>query len=212
MRLNEFGIPSKDYETLWNTLKHMKERCYKENSKSYPNYGARGITICDEWLLSHKAFIRWSIENGWKRGLTIDRINVNGNYEPSNCRWITHTEQMSNKTDNVWIEHNGERMTLTQWCEKLDFNIDTALTRRSRGETDFNRLFFKGNLRDYARQIGMYNLKGELIKTYVKPRDAFEETGVSISAIHNCCKGRSNTSGGYIWKYIFEESEEEKIC
>lgn len=204
MRKNEFGIPSKDYETLWNTLKNMKERCYKENSKSYSTYGARGITICDEWLLSHKAFIKWSLEHGWKRGLEIDRIDTYKGYSPDNCRWVDRKTNANNKTDNVWFEHDGKRMTMTQWCEELGFNKSTAITRRDRGETAFERIFYKGNLRDYGRKICQFDDGGNVIKIYNKPREAQIETGISISAIHNTCKGRSPHAGGYRWKYIYE--------
>ena len=87
---------------LYGVYQNMKNRCYREQDKSYKNYGARGITICDEWLNNFQAFYDWAIINGYdkdaKRGdCTIDRINVNGNYEPTNCRWITIAEQNKNK-------------------------------------------------------------------------------------------------------------------
>lgn len=80
----------------------MKQRCYKKNAKNYKNYGGRGIKICNEWLNNFISFYNWAIKNGYKedakRGqFTIDRINVNGNYEPNNCRWINIIEQQKNK-------------------------------------------------------------------------------------------------------------------
>ena len=75
----------------------MKTRCYNPNFIYYCNYGGRGIIICDEWLNDFKAFYEWAINNGYKEGLTIDRINNDGIYEPSNCRWITRAEQNRNQ-------------------------------------------------------------------------------------------------------------------
>ena len=75
----------------------MKTRCYNPKFIYYNNYGGRGIKICDEWLNDFGKFYDWTINNGYKEGLTIDRINNDGNYEPSNCRWITRAEQNRNQ-------------------------------------------------------------------------------------------------------------------
>lgn len=80
--------------TIWNK---MKDRCYKENSQDYKNYGARGITICNEWLNSYKTFKDWALANGYQEHLTIERKNIDGNYESDNCLWITIQEQQKNK-------------------------------------------------------------------------------------------------------------------
>lgn len=66
------------------------------------------------------SFYNWAMENSYKNDLTIDRINVNGNYEPNNCRWITNQEQQNNRTDNVFYTYNGETLTRTQWAKKLN--------------------------------------------------------------------------------------------
>lgn len=89
----------------------MKRRCYNKHEASYKHYGNRGIEICDEWLNSFNAFEEWAFANGYDpdaptRECTIDRIDVNGNYEPSNCRWIPMDEQMKNTTRS---KQNRER-------------------------------------------------------------------------------------------------------
>jgi hypothetical protein len=75
----------------------MLRRCYVPEEPAYKYYGARGIKICDEWLKDRSAFLKWSIENGYSDRLTIDRINVYGNYEPNNCRWVGMDVQLKNK-------------------------------------------------------------------------------------------------------------------
>ncbi len=95
--------------------RHMIDRCYKDYASNYINYGAKGITICDDWFdinnfnnqEKFKNFYNWSIINGWKPNLEIDRIDVNGNYEPSNCRWVTKITQANNKRDTKYIELDG---------------------------------------------------------------------------------------------------------
>lgn len=88
---------------LYKIWSGVKTRCFNKNRKGYKNYGGRGITICNEWL-EYKNFCDWAMANGYKDNLTIERINVNGNYEPANCTWITIQEQQKNKRNTIRLQ------------------------------------------------------------------------------------------------------------
>jgi len=102
---------------LYSVMYSIKNRCYNKNEPSYKYYGKRGIIICNEWKNNFISFYNWAINNGYKKGLTIDRIDVNGNYEPNNCRWITIQEQQKNKRNTVYIKYNRQIHTLEEWAK-----------------------------------------------------------------------------------------------
>jgi len=117
-------------------LSNMKQRCYNINDSAYGDYGARGIKICSEWLDKSKGlinFYNWSINNEYEENLTIDRINVNGNYEPNNCRWITKGEQNRNKRSNVYVTVNGETKLLIDIARQYGKKYRTVMSRYENG-------------------------------------------------------------------------------
>ena len=105
---------------LYNIWRGMLKRCYLVTSKDYDRYGGRGITICDEWKNDFKAFYEWAMANGYEDNLSIDRIDVNGNYQPENCRWITNKQQANNKRSNKLITYNGKTHNITEWANILN--------------------------------------------------------------------------------------------
>lgn len=117
------------YARLGRIYNAMKKRCYDPSSNRYYRYGARGIRICDEWLSDINAFREWAVNNGYKDGLTIDRIDVDADYSPENCRWITKEEQLQNTSRSVHIEFNGKTQTLAQWAHELDMPTSTLHNR-----------------------------------------------------------------------------------
>ena len=119
--------------------KSMMERCYKKNSNGYKDYGGRGITVCDEWK-NLKGFAEWEKEHPYFEGATLERIDVNGNYEPSNVKWATRKEQANNRRNNIKLEYMGECHSLSEWAELLGINYFTLRNRYARGDRG-ERLF-----------------------------------------------------------------------
>ena len=130
------GLKSKRYSPEKSRLKRiwsgMKARCTDAKIEHYRDYGGRGITICKEWLEFEK-FYNWAIINGYTNTLTLDRENVNGNYEPANCRFITMKLQQNNRRNNVFLEIDKKIMTATQWAEEYNIPSATLLWRVKHG-------------------------------------------------------------------------------
>ena len=120
---------------LYKVWDGMKYRCYSPNAPQYHNYGSRGITMCDEWHKSYRAFRDWAISNGYQPGLSLDRIDNDGNYEPSNCRWTDSVEQGRNRRTNIIIEYKGEKKTVAEWAEYTGLYYTTILERYRKGWT-----------------------------------------------------------------------------
>ena len=118
---------------LYNIWAGMKQRCFNKNSKAYNRYGGRGITICNEWKNDFKKFYEWSMKNGYKDNLTIDRINNDGNYEPKNCRWADNKTQSNNRNNNVILEYNNEKHNIKEWCKIMNVTESALKHRLERG-------------------------------------------------------------------------------
>lgn len=121
---------------LYNIWTHMKSRCYRKSDAAYLNYGGRGITVCEEWISDYDNFKNWALSNGYVDTLTIDRIDVNGNYTPENCRWATPKEQACNRRNNVYLEVDGEKHLLTEWSKIVGISVSTISQRLRLGWSD----------------------------------------------------------------------------
>lgn len=126
----------KNNQKLYKTWQRMKNRCYNKRCKSYGYYGGRGIKVCDRWL-GAKGFNNFLEDMGEKpsRKYSLDRINVDGDYCPENCRWATWEEQENNRRTNVYYEYMGAKMTLPQWSKKLGISYGTLQYRKKKGLT-----------------------------------------------------------------------------
>lgn len=122
---------------LYSIFKGIHARCYNKNNPKYKNYGARGICVCDEWYKNYLVFCEWAINSGYRDDLTIERIDVNGDYKPSNCKWLTNTEQMWNRTDTLYVTYKGEQYCMSYILRELGLlqHMSTIKKRMKNGCT-----------------------------------------------------------------------------
>lgn len=129
---------------LYHIWQGMKGRCNNPHDPNYHRWGGRGISVCEEWASDFTAFYQWALNNGYQEDLTIDRIDNDGNYEPSNCQWSTSKMQARNRRSNTKITIGNSTRTLTEWCEIFDLDKKTVRTRYGRkGFVSIDDLFNK---------------------------------------------------------------------
>lgn len=148
-RARKHGMESTRLYGCWLDMKH---RCQYEKSKAgkeyknFKHYKNRGIEVCNDWLDKENGstnFINWALKNGYKDTLTLDRIDVNGNYCPENCRWVDAKTQANNKTTNHLITIDGETKTLQQWVDLAGISQTTYYNHKRIGLNDRDALFVK---------------------------------------------------------------------
>ena len=113
---------------------HMKERCTNEMNHAYKDYGGRGIRVCGRWLLSFADFLE-DVGQAPSKNHTLERIDVNGHYEPGNIKWATWREQHANRRNNVWAEGFGKKLILAEWGRYLGLHEETVRTHLKNGKT-----------------------------------------------------------------------------
>lgn len=122
---------------LFRIWRHIKERCYKNYSHAYKDYGGRGIKMSEEWQNDFMSFYNWSMENGYTDDLSIDRIDVNGNYEPNNCRWVSMLEQQNNRRNNRLFTYEGETHTMAEWARIKSVNYKCLAKKINENKMSF---------------------------------------------------------------------------
>ena len=168
----------------YNSWQGMKARCYTKTNPKYKDYGARGIKVCDRWLNSFENFLADMGEKPSPKH-SIDRIDVNGDYCPENCRWATIEEQQNNMRKSLRITHNGRTQTITQWCEELNVSCSKALHRYHRGIRDFDELFNPANT--WLKKVAQYDDNGNLICVYDSQTDAGKALGMTCERVRKYC-------------------------
>ena len=124
-----YSATEKRLHSIWTD---MLRRCENPSNKDFHNYGARGITVFNEWH-NFESFKAWSFENGYASNLSIDRIDVDGGYSPSNCRWATVMEQANNKRNTRFVNYNGEKISVANLAKKKNISYPTLLARIKAG-------------------------------------------------------------------------------
>lgn len=173
-------LPNGKTTRLYKCWQDMKSRCYNGNNKNYIQYGGRGIIVCEQWEHDYQKFRAWAVENGYKENLTLDRVNFNGNYEPTNCRWVSIKSQQHNKRNNRFIEFKGEIKTLSEWCEKLNLNKSSISSRINRDGVE--PLIALGLIEGYKAKDTNYFTWDGMEKSY---SEWVEITGVKMYNVHN---------------------------
>ena len=112
----------------------MRQRCDNPQNHAYKWYGGRGIKVCEEWKSDFVPFYDWAMNNGWHKGLTVDRIDGNKDYCPENCRLVTHEVQQNNRRNNIIIEHEGVKDTISGWAKRTGISRNLIASRYRRGE------------------------------------------------------------------------------
>lgn len=113
-------------ERIYNIFNGMMARCYNKNNSRYSDYGGRGISVCAEWYKNPDAFFEWAFANGYRDGLTIDRINNDEGYSPHNCQWTDSLTQNKNRRNCIFVTHNGTQQNLRSACKSANVNYDTV--------------------------------------------------------------------------------------
>lgn len=136
------GLSKHPLYTIWTS---MRNRCYYPKHNRRENYQKKGIIVCDEWKNDFKTFYDWSIANGWRLGLSIDRRENSGNYCPSNCKYSTNKEQQRNRTTNVLVTYKGITKILIEWTEHFNLNYERVRKRLKKGWPPEESFFGKNN-------------------------------------------------------------------
>ena len=129
-RLTKHGLSESRLDRIF---RGMKQRCYDKHAANYAAYGGRGVRICNEWLEDKQAFFDWAIHNGYDDSLSIDRVDVNGDYTPANCKWATNKEQSNNRRDNIRISYDGLTLSVAEWAAKTNIPYSTIYSRLRSG-------------------------------------------------------------------------------
>ena len=131
--IERFTIHNMRNSRIYYIWRSMRMRCNNQKNSSYKNYGGRGIKVCKEWNESFESFYEWAVQNGYSEDLSIDRIDCNGNYEPSNCRWADIKTQANNKRNNHKITIDNVTKNLKEWCDYYELNRSTVYRRIAKG-------------------------------------------------------------------------------
>lgn len=207
-----YTVTHKKLYYVWHT---MKKRCNNPNNSNYKNYGGRGITYCDEWESSDN-FCKWALENGYEEGLELDRIDVNGNYEPCNCRWVDRKTNCQNKRNTVYLEVDGCKQCVSEWERILGLGKSEISSWIERFGKNFAKERIKEilNTGDYQkykkdgvkmREVTIYPILFDyIIKNYGSISNFSKKVGVAHTTISLLLQGKRQVQKNIIDKILNE--------
>ena len=141
--LQRSTIHNQRHTKIYEVWKTLKQRCFNPTNISYKNYGGRGITICEDWKNNFSSFYEWSMKNGYKEGLSIDRIDNNGNYCPENCRWTDRKTQANNTRTNHFITFRNQTKTIAEWSRHFNLPYSNIFAKLQKNNYDGEKAFAK---------------------------------------------------------------------
>ena len=192
---------------------NMRQRCRDKNKPDYKYYGGKGVTVCKEWEESFLAFKEWAENNGYEETLTIDRIDPNGDYKPTNCRWATRKEQARNRVATIRLTYNGETKTAAEWAEELGIR-QQLISERLRKGFAVEKVLTEKDLRAKRsvanRRKKVVNLHDKLLFNSVN--EAAEYYGCHVSNISALTKFKKTwiKFSDYVTAYNLTEEEAVK--
>lgn len=199
--METIAFDKRNYGIWWG----MNRRCHYPNSEEEASlYRDKGIIVCDEWIYTnpngYKNFREWSYNNGYTDKLTLDRIDNNGNYEPSNCKWATWKEQANNRSTNILISIDGKTQTLKQWCEEYGLNYNTIKQRIGYGWTIEQA---------FTKPINKHEHKEIIIdgKQYKTQKDACDSLGLIYQTVASYKSLHNTTFEQAIAHYLTEDKK-----
>ncbi|SMC38217.1 hypothetical protein SAMN02745168_0607 [Papillibacter cinnamivorans DSM 12816] len=133
LKIDKITTHGQSLTPLYKIWSGMIRRCENQKAAEYHNYGGRGISICLEWRADFQSFFQWAKRSGYRNGLTIDRINNDGNYEPRNCRWATRKEQSRNMRTNHLVTYSGATKPISEWSEMFGVSAENIRRRLQDG-------------------------------------------------------------------------------
>lgn len=180
----------------------MKYRCNGNKYAQSSLYKDRGIKLYEKWN-DFNNFYEWA-KDKYFEGSSIDRINVNGNYEPNNCRFADTYTQANNKRNNRVYKYKEKEYTIAELSRKYNINYYALRSRLNKG-MDINSAieiqYLNKNNKFYSKKVNQYDLKNNFIKNYPSMKEAERQLGIQTTLISQCCRGLIKTAGGYIWEY-----------